>query len=97
MGEYEQIEGVTSATRVGVYDATGRIGTSDLRGEFYGIDWDDFPDTAYWRWDFSSYRLGSLMNALGSTPTGVLVPDFVLGQSRTELTNGSRAHVGLSH
>ncbi|MCB0030972.1 MAG: FtsX-like permease family protein, partial [Anaerolineales bacterium] len=80
MSRYEEIEGVRSAARVANYSATGRIGSQDLNGRFYGIDWHDFPDTVYWRWDFSSYRLGSLMNALGNHPDGVLVPESVLPQ-----------------
>ena len=78
MSRYESIDGIRSAARVGVYSATGRIGSQDLNGQFYGIDWHDFPDTGYWRWDFSRYRIGSLMNALGNEPRGVLVPETVL-------------------
>ena len=33
-----------------------------------------FQEVAYWRWDFSQYRLGSLMNGLGNAPEGILVP-----------------------
>ena len=78
MTEYEEIDGVETATRVGVYEADGHIGTSDIAGQFYGIDWNEFAETGYWRWDFSEYRLGSLLNALGNDPDGVLVPESLL-------------------
>jgi putative ABC transport system permease protein len=78
ISEYETIEGVRSAARVGDYRSEAQIGTDDVNATFIGIDPYDFADTAYWRWDFSRARLGTLMNALSSTPEGVLVPSSFL-------------------
>jgi putative ABC transport system permease protein len=67
---------------VGSYPAS--FGTGVAKGEFYGIDRIDFVRVAYWRRDFASADLGTLMNALGATPNGVLVPEstgLVIGDS----------------
>ncbi|MCA9994766.1 MAG: ABC transporter permease [Anaerolineales bacterium] len=78
VSEYAGIDGVEAAARVGEYSATARVGQQNVGGTFMGIDPYDFFQTAYWRLDFSNYRLGSLMNALGSVPDGVLVPRQML-------------------
>ncbi|MEM7331696.1 MAG: ABC transporter permease [Chloroflexota bacterium] len=78
VSDYETIPGVSAATRVGEYRATANIGTTNLSARFMGVDRLDFPEVAYWRWDFSEYRLGSLMNGLGNAPEGILVPESFL-------------------
>ncbi|MCB0007611.1 MAG: hypothetical protein KDE04_14195, partial [Anaerolineales bacterium] len=78
ISEYESIDGVRSAARVGDYAANAQVGTQNLFVSFMGIDPLDFGQTAYWRWDFSRARIGTLMNALGSTPEGVLVSNSFL-------------------
>ena len=77
---YEEIEGVTKATRVARFPSnfvfeSGRVGV-----EFIGIERRDFPDVAYWRSDFSRYRIGSLMNALGRSADSIIVPTRLLDE-----------------
>lgn len=80
VSEYEEIDGVQSAARVGEFSTSARVGQQTINGTFMGIDPYDFFQTAYWRLDFSNYRFGSLMNALGSAPDGVLVPRQLLAK-----------------
>ena len=86
VAEYLQIPGIQAVTRVGIYPAIGTLsaGAGSVIGKFYGIDRIDFPGVAFWRQDFASADLGTLMNALGGTPNGVLVPQslgLALGDS----------------
>ncbi|MEM7801021.1 MAG: FtsX-like permease family protein, partial [Chloroflexota bacterium] len=81
MSEYEGIEGVRSATRVGEYGFSTQIGSDSFSGIFYGIDREAFAESAYWRWDFSRYRLGSLMNGLGNQKEGVIIPRSLMRRS----------------
>ncbi|MEM7331778.1 MAG: FtsX-like permease family protein [Chloroflexota bacterium] len=75
---YESIDGIEAASRVGRYPANIRVGDQFVEGEFLGIDRDKFGEVVYWRWDFSEYRLGSLMNALARSKESIIVPtDFL--------------------
>ena len=81
MSEYEALSGVQAATRVGVYGVQARIGSDTVSGQFYGIDRETFADVGYWRWDFSPYRLGSLLNGLGEWPDGLIIPRSLMRQT----------------
>jgi len=74
--EYMKIPGIQAVARVGRYPARSATSTggSQVIGIFYGIDRVDFPKVAYWRRDFASEDLGSLMNALAAAPNAILVP-----------------------
>ena len=63
-----------------------RLMVAAVSGQFMGVDPAQFHKVAFWRWDFSRYRFGSLMNALGNHANGVLVPNSLL--------NSSTLHVG---
>lgn len=76
--EYETIPGIERATRVGQYEMRSQVNGRAVRGTFIGVDHADFRDVAYWRWDFSRYRLGTLMNALGNHLEGILVPGSLI-------------------
>ncbi|MEM9776182.1 MAG: ABC transporter permease, partial [Chloroflexota bacterium] len=76
VSEYENIAGIEDATRIGRYPAT--IGEERQEVEFVGIEYDTFPQIAYWREDFSVYRLSTLMNALAFSQDGVLVSESYL-------------------
>jgi len=77
VSEYLKIHGIQAVTRVGIYPTTAKLipGADSLSGKYYGIDRVDFPVVAFWRQDFASISLGALMNALGASPEGVLVPE----------------------
>ena len=74
--EYLELPQFQAVSRVGEYRAVASLngGVSTVNGRFYGIDRIDFPAVAFWRRDFATADLGTLMNALGAAPNGVLVP-----------------------
>ena len=74
-----QISGIEGATWVGRYRAVIATAPSETaRGWFMAIDRRSFPEAAVFRSDFGPESLGAMMNRLGSTPNGVLVPQTYL-------------------
>ena len=69
-----QVEGVRAASRIGKYSAVTGLSGGTQSGTFVGIDRADFPEVAFWREDFSTQSLGTLMNALALRSDGILVP-----------------------
>jgi putative ABC transport system permease protein len=55
------------------------VGTN-MPAQYIGVDYDQFGRTAFWRRDFASESLGALLNALGTTPNGVLLQENVMRQ-----------------
>ena len=80
ISEHRQAAGVQAVARVGNYKALAEVAQRKAEGQFIGIDRIDFPDVGFWRRDFASSSLGSLMNALALAPNGVLVPNSFLRQ-----------------
>lgn len=78
---YERLSGIKHAARVGNYEMSSQIDGRSISGQFIGVDPAQFHTVAYWRWDFSRYRFGTLMNALGIHTNGVLVPNSLLNSS----------------
>ena len=78
--EHRHAAGVQAVARVGNYKAIAEVAQRRTEGQFIGIDRIEFPDVGFWRRDFASSSLGSLMNALAVTPNGVLVPNSFLRQ-----------------
>ena len=72
--EHLALPSVDAATRVGKYKGTFSFGVGELACTFMGIERIDFPQTAFYRGDFTDESLGSLMNALALEPAGVLIP-----------------------
>ncbi|MEM8859686.1 MAG: ABC transporter permease [Chloroflexota bacterium] len=93
VSEYENIEGINDAARIGRYPAT--IGEGGEEVEFVGIDYDTFPQIAYWREDFSVYRLSTLMNALAFSDEGVLVSESFLQENNLSVGESMQVNVNL--
>jgi putative ABC transport system permease protein len=92
--EHLGLKGVIAASRVGRYTATALTSTvASIGGTFLGVDRTTFPGTAYWQSDFASQPLGSLMNALGADPEGVLVPNSLL--KKQSLKIGDKLILGV--
>jgi len=73
--EYLQLPSVRAVARIGSYSATATVSqSSSIKARYYGIDRIDLPKAIYWRRDFASASLGALMNALGTSAEGILVP-----------------------
>ena len=87
---YERLPAIEHAARVGNYELQSQIDGIRLSGQFMGVDPDQFNKVAYWRPDFSSYRFGTLMNALGYHANGVLVPNTVLNGTTLQLGDSVR-------
>lgn len=94
MSDYAGIDGVIAATRVGFFKATARFGGGNISGQFAGIDRLDFARVAFWRRDFASQSLGSLMNALAASPDAVLIPEPVLKSQGLRI--GDTIHINLT-
>jgi len=94
---YENLPGIERAARVGSYEAHSQVDGSRLSGRYIGVDPDQFHKVAYWRWDFSRYRFGSLMNALGNHADGVLVPDSLLDSSTLSVGDPIRYTLNLGN
>ena len=75
MSEYEQVPGVVAATRVGEFSGTVAVGGRTVNGVYLGVDRATLGEVAFWRGDFARYRLGSLLNALATSPDALLVSD----------------------
>jgi len=79
--EYLKVPGVEYPARVGRYKAVAQTPIGSMSGVFMGVDRIDFPRVAFWRKDFASADLGTLMNSLAIKQDGVLVPTEFLKQS----------------
>jgi putative ABC transport system permease protein len=81
VSEYRSLPGVIGSARVGRYRASPIVGGNTLdEGTYIGIDRVDFPQVAFWRYDFARGSLGAMMNALAIQPNGVLVAQEFLDQ-----------------
>ena len=94
---YEQLPAIKNAARVGRYDLQGQIDGRRVSGHFIGVDPTQFHKVAYWRWDFSTYRFGSLMNALGTHANGVLVPSSLLNSTTLRVGDPIRYSLSLGN
>jgi putative ABC transport system permease protein len=94
VSEYLKVPGVNAAARVGRHEATTRLGGKTRDGIFMGVDRVDFPRVAFWREDFAPSSLGALMNALATTPEGVLVSRNVMSQYAVNVGDTIRLTVG---
>ncbi|MCL5994798.1 MAG: ABC transporter permease [Chloroflexi bacterium] len=81
ISDYTGVAGVRAATRAGRYSLTPQYSAGNNEpGQFLGIDWSSYAQVAFWRRDFADEPLGTLLNALGSTPEGVLLPTPTMEQ-----------------
>ncbi len=92
---YERLPHVQKAARVGNYELKSQVDGVRVTGRFVGVDPADFHQVAYWRQDFSRARFGTLMNALGFHPAGVLVPNELLDKSTLKIGDSIRYNLDL--
>jgi len=78
-GDFEAIEGVDRATRVGEYKASV-YGQQLPPMRLLGLDPTAFSQVAYFRRDFASDSLGALMNRLALQRDGLLIPTHLAEQ-----------------
>ncbi|MCA9963965.1 MAG: ABC transporter permease [Anaerolineales bacterium] len=77
---FRDLPGVLGAARVGRYEAEAEIGRLPFDGIFLGVDRAELAQAAFWRRDFASLPLGTLLNLLAQTPNGILLPDGFMAE-----------------
>ncbi len=76
---FAELPGVERATRVGKYEARLEVpGSRSASVDFLAVDRADFAPVAWFRRDFASESLGSLMNRLAASSDSVLVSQAFL-------------------
>ncbi len=83
--EHLRIPGVKAASRIGNYRASLKTASAPANAQFVGIDRADFPQTGYFRGDFSTQTLGDLMNLLATDNSAILVSEDFLAKSRLRI------------
>lgn len=78
--EYNRVPGVAYAAPVAEYRALIALEGVTGRYRLLGVDRMTFPNVVHYRSDYSRRSLGELMNLLGATPNGILVPSEVAEQ-----------------
>lgn len=73
VSEHLKVPGITAAARVKHGRMNMTVNGSNINAEFIGVDRVDFSRVAYWRRDFATVPLGTLMNDLGRTTEGILI------------------------
>ncbi len=93
---YESLSGVERATRVGRFSAS-MPRTRDLpEVNLLLIDRLDLPGVVYWRPDFAPVSLGELMNRLGATSNGILIPASLAAQLPQDMAEEITLDVSIS-
>ena len=93
VSEYLKVPGVKASTRIAEYPATTRLSGGTQKATFVGVDRVDFSKVAFWRRDFAPYRLGYLMNALATTPEGILLHRTFMAQNALRVGDTVRVAV----
>ena len=95
VSEYEALPGVVAATRVGDYRGRAQLGGGFHTGVFLGVDRHKFGAVSFWREDFSNENLGTLMNRLALSPSGVLVNKDFFDEHDLEIDSPLRLNVTI--
>lgn len=95
IGDYARLPGVQHAARVGSYYPTRLLGGERMAPlRLLGVDHRGFAAVVYFRDDYASLPLGELMNRLGSSYDGLLLPTEVV--ARAQLDVGDRVLLEIS-
>jgi len=94
ISEYQKIEGVAQAARVGDYDARIELPGTVGGVRFLAVDRFDLPKVLYFRDDYAEQPLGELLNGLALHQEGVLVPSELLQQ--LQLREGEELPLSLT-
>jgi putative ABC transport system permease protein len=95
---FEEIEGVETATRVGTYPMSTRLmNTGDVRGQFMALDRTSFSQVAWFRKDFSPESLGALMNLLAQSSDAILVSEEVFTENQMNLGDEINLRININY
>jgi len=81
VSEHLKVPEISAASRIGDFTAGLNLQGNWVESRFMGVDRVDFPKVAFWRDDFASANLGSLMNSLALRSDGILLPGDLMRQN----------------
>lgn len=85
IAEFNAFDGIDAATRYGEYSATARLTSGSLNGLYVGVDRAELGQIMFWRTDFSSIRLGHLLNRLAIEDDAILVSNDFMEERALEI------------
>lgn len=96
--QFEMLEGVEKATRVGNYSmSTSLPASGNVNGRFIAVDRADFSQVGWFRYDFANEPLGGLMNQLASWSNGVLIPEKLFTENHLQIGDEINLHVSINY
>jgi putative ABC transport system permease protein len=93
LSDYLGLAGVRQAARVQRYWASPSGDIASRGGTLMGVDRSRFAQVSFWRADYASESLGSLMNALALSDRGVLAPQGFLDEHGLAVGDSLRLEV----
>jgi len=97
-GNFGDVPGVETASRVGDYPVSTRLMISgDVRGRFIAIDRLSFPQVAYFRSDFADESLGGLMNELATSQNAILVSEEIMQENELFIGDEINLNIGINY
>jgi len=96
---FESVDGIQSATRVGDFSMSSELPASGkVRGRFLAVDRLKFPQVAWFREDFArGESLGALMNRLALSPNSILVSEEILEDNPLEVGDDIVVQVSINY
>lgn len=95
---FEEVEGIDAATRVGNYALrTTLIEDGEVRGRFMAVDRLTLPRVAWFRDDFADESLGGLMNRLAASNDAVLVSKEVFDRNHLAIGDEINLRVQVNY
>jgi putative ABC transport system permease protein len=83
IASYTELPGITHAARVGMYDATISLSSSQVTtARYVGVDRLDAGKVLFFRPDFAREPLGGLMNRLASREDAVLLSEDIMARGQ---------------
>ncbi|MEJ5310837.1 MAG: ABC transporter permease [Anaerolineae bacterium] len=96
--QFEALEGVAKATRVGNYSmSTALPASGNINGRFIAVDRADFSQVGWFRYDFANEPLGGLMNQLALWPNAVLVPEKLFAENHLQIGDEINLLVSINY
>ncbi len=96
--QFETLEGVKKAARVGNYSvSTSLPANGNINGRFIAVDRADFAQVGWFRYDFANEPLGGLMNQLAPWSNAVLVPEKLFTENHLQIGDEINLLVGINY
>jgi putative ABC transport system permease protein len=95
--QFETLEGVERATRVGDYSMSTSLPAGNINGRFIAVDRTDFGAVAWFRSDFANESLGGLMNQLAAGSNAILVPEDVYEENHLQIGDEINMYVSINY